>query len=191
MMVGKLKMLALATVLLCSALSLNAQKVKSGSLEALTTESSVRLEVDFGQASICNMNEKSFDEAHNEWLDEKPNVVKKLEDRLNAMTAGHVSFGDDMDSRLTLKVVVKTISKRGDWRCRLLLQDGGGETLCHVTGVRGDNRIIVGMHSNTVNPAGSLSEVILPVIDYIKDGALVTGENIGRFIMSQAFLNKD
>ena len=115
--------------------------------------------------STCgNRSEAEFAEYEKDWVVDKPDVEDLILQSANAALKGacHLEFGKEAD--WTVKVVVTTISQKGDFSFVVQLLDKKGE--------------IVGNIANLFGKGG----IFGTKLNLIKDGAKSTGKKLGTIL---------
>ena len=150
----------------CLSLCSYAQKplsteVMTGSFEVLYNKNA-NLEIEY--VKIHNRSEAEFAEYEKDWVVDKPDVEDLILQNANAVlkNACHLNLGKESD--LTVKVVVTTISQKGDFSFVVQLVDKKGE--------------IVGNIANLFGKGG----VFGTKLNLIKDGAKSTGKKLGTIL---------
>ena len=136
-------------------------EVKTGTFEALYKKTA-NLEIEY--IKIHNRSEAEFAEYEKDWVVDKPDVEDLILQSANAALKGacYLSFGKESD--LTVKVVVTTISQKGDFSFVVQLVDKKGE--------------IVGNIANLFGKGG----IFGTKLNLIKDGAKSTGKKVGTIL---------
>lgn len=136
-------------------------EVKTGSFEALYKKNA-NLEIEY--VKIHNRSEAEFAEYEKDWVVDKPDVEDLILQSANAALKGacHLEFGKESD--WTVKVVVTTISQKGDFSFVVQLLDKKGE--------------IVGNIANLFGKGG----IFGTKLNLIKDGAKSTGKKLGTIL---------
>ena len=107
------RILFLLSFALMGVLNMAAQGRVQGSFAPLKGESRVNFDMVF--MNIHGMSEADFSAYETDWQKDKPEVVGKLGDWL--------TIGQFPDAPYTLKVVVNSVSTKGDYLCDALLLD--------------------------------------------------------------------
>ena len=136
-------------------------EVVTGSFEALYNKTA-NLEIEY--VKIHNRSEAEFAEYEKDWKVDKPDVEDLILQNANAALKSdcHLNFGKESD--LTVKVVVTTISQKGDYSFVVQLLDKKGE--------------IVGNITNLFAKGG----IFGTKLNLIKDGAKSTGKKLGTIL---------
>ena len=145
---------------LCSFMPFDPE-VAAGSFEALNGKSA-NLEIVFDK--IHGRTEAEFAEYEKDWKVDKPDVEDLILQNANAALKKvcHLNFGKESD--WTVKVVVTTISPKGDYSFVVQLIDKKGEIVGSIAGLFGKG----GMFGTKLN--------------LIKDGAKSTGKKLGTIL---------
>ena len=157
------KLLLTLAACLAALISLQAQTVK-GSFAALKNVPRVRLVMDFSAADIHGMSEEEFAEYEEDWDVDKPDVIARFMTECNERCGDTIYVGRYKDSPYEIRLVVHTISVRGDFDCDAILVDADGNELGSITGIR-EKGGRFGSHLNL-----------------IKDGAEHTGAAFGTLL---------
>ena len=136
-------------------------EVVTGSFEALYNKTA-NLEIEY--VKIHNRSEAEFAEYEKDWKVDKPDVEDLILQNANAALKKvcHLNFGKESD--LTVRVVVTTISAKGDYSFVVQLLDKKGEIVGSIAGLFGKG----GMFGTKLN--------------LIKDGAKSTGKKLGTIL---------
>ena len=136
-------------------------EVVTGSFEALYNKTA-NLEIEY--VKIHNRSEAEFAEYEKDWKVDKPDVEDLILQNANAALKKvcHLNFGKESD--LTVRVVVTTISAKGDYSFVVQLLDKKGEIVGNLTNLFGKG----GMFGTKLN--------------LIKDGAKSTGKRAGTLL---------
>ena len=136
-------------------------EVVTGSFEALYNKTA-NLEIEY--VKIHNRSEAEFAEYEKDWKVDKPDVEDLILQSANAALKKvcHLNFGKESD--LTVRVVVTTISAKGDYSFVVQLLDKKGE--------------IVGNIANLFGKGG----IFGTKLNLIKDGAKSTGKKLGTIL---------
>ena len=136
-------------------------EVVTGSFEALYNKTA-NLEIEY--VKIHNRSEAEFAEYEKDWKVDKPDVEDLILQNANAALKKvcHLNFGKESD--LTVRVVVTTISAKGDYSFVVQLLDKKGE--------------IVGNIANLFAKGG----IFGTKLNLIKDGAKSTGKKLGTIL---------
>jgi hypothetical protein len=136
-------------------------EVVTGSFEALYNKTA-NLEIEY--VKIHNRSEAEFAEYEKDWVVDKPEVEDLILQNANAALKSvcHLNFGKESD--WTVKVVVTTISPKGDYSFVVQLIDKKGEIVGSIAGLFGKG----GMFGTKLN--------------LIKDGAKSTGKKLGTIL---------
>lgn len=136
-------------------------EVVTGSFEALYNKTA-NLEIEY--VKIHNRSEAEFAEYEKDWKVDKPDVEDLILQNANAALKKvcHLNFGKESD--LTVRVVVTTISAKGDYSFVVQLLDKKGE--------------IVGNIANLFGKGG----IFGTKLNLIKDGAKSTGKKLGTIL---------
>ena len=136
-------------------------EVVTGSFEALYNKTA-NLEIEY--VKIHNRSEAEFAEYEKDWKVDKPDVEDLILQNANAALKNdcHLNFGKESD--LTVKVVVTTISQKGDYSFVVQLLDKKGEIVGNITNLFGKG----GIFGTKLN--------------LIKDGAKSTGKKLGTIL---------
>ena len=136
-------------------------EVVTGSFEALYNKTA-NLEIEY--VKIHNRSEAEFAEYEKDWKVDKPDVEDLILQNANAALKKvcHLNFGKESD--LTVKVVVTTISAKGDYSFVVQLLDKKGEIVGNITNLFGKG----GIFGTKLN--------------LIKDGAKSTGKKLGTIL---------
>ena len=136
-------------------------EVVTGSFEALYNKTA-NLEIEY--VKIHNRSEAEFAEYEKDWKVDKPDVEDLILQNANAALKKvcHLNFGKESD--LTVRVVVTTISAKGDYSFVVQLLDKKGEIVGNITNLFGKG----GIFGTKLN--------------LIKDGAKSTGKKLGTIL---------
>ena len=136
-------------------------EVVTGSFEALYNKTA-NLEIEY--VKIHNRSEAEFAEYEKDWKVDKPDVEDLILQNANAVLKKvcHLNFGKESD--LTVRVVVTTISAKGDYSFVVQLLDKKGEIVGNITNLFGKG----GIFGTKLN--------------LIKDGAKSTGKKLGTIL---------
>ena len=136
-------------------------EVVTGSFEALYNKTA-NLEIEY--VKIHNRSEAEFAEYEKDWVVDKPEVEDLILQNANAALKNvcYLNFGKESD--WTVKVVVTTISPKGDYSFVVQLIDKKGEIVGSIAGLFGKG----GMFGTKLN--------------LIKDGAKSTGKKLGTIL---------
>ena len=136
-------------------------EVVTGSFEALYNKTA-NLEIEY--IKIHNRSEAEFAEYEKDWKVDKPDVEDLILQNANAALKNvcYLNFGKESD--WTVKVVVTTISHKGDYSFVVQLIDKKGEIVGSIAGLFGKG----GMFGTKLN--------------LIKDGAKSTGKKLGTIL---------
>ena len=136
-------------------------EVVTGSFEALYNKTA-NLEIEY--VKIHNRSEAEFAEYEKDWKVDKPDVEDLILQNANAALKNdcHLNFGKESD--LTVRVVVTTISAKGDYSFVVQLLDKKGEIVGSIAGLFGKG----GIFGTKLN--------------LIKDGAKSTGKKLGTIL---------
>ena len=136
-------------------------EVVTGSFEALYNKTA-NLEIEY--IKIHNRSEAEFAEYEKDWKVDKPYVEDLILQNANAALKKvcHLNFGKESD--LTVRVVVTTISAKGDYSFVVQLLDKKGEIVGNITNLFGKG----GIFGTKLN--------------LIKDGAKSTGKKLGTIL---------
>ena len=136
-------------------------EVVTGSFEALYNKTA-NLEIEY--VKIHNRSEAEFAEYEKDWKVDKPDVEDLILQNANAALKNvcYLNFGKESD--WTVKVVVTTISPKGDYSFVVQLIDKKGEIVGSIAGLFGKG----GMFGTKLN--------------LIKDGAKSTGKKLGTIL---------
>ena len=136
-------------------------EVVTGSFEALYNKTA-NLEIEY--VKIHNRSEAEFAEYEKDWKVDKPDVEVLILQNANAALKKvcHLNFGKESD--LTVRVVVTTISAKGDYSFVVQLLDKKGEIVGNITNLFGKG----GIFGTKLN--------------LIKDGAKSTGKKLGTIL---------
>ena len=136
-------------------------EVVTGSFEALYNKTA-NLEIEY--VKIHNRSEAEFAEYEKDWKVDKPYVEDLILQNANAALKKvcHLNFGKESD--LTVRVVVTTISAKGDYSFVVQLLDKKGEIVGNITNLFGKG----GIFGTKLN--------------LIKDGAKSTGKKLGTIL---------
>ena len=136
-------------------------EVVTGSFEALYNKTA-NLEIEY--IKIHNRSEAEFAEYEKDWKVDKPDVEDLILQNANAALKNvcYLNFGKESD--WTVKVVVTTISPKGDYSFVVQLIDKKGEIVGSIAGLFGKG----GMFGTKLN--------------LIKDGAKSTGKKLGTIL---------
>lgn len=141
-----------------------AQTLSEGSLDVLQSGSRVRAIIDFSGAEIMGMNEIDFSEFEEDWFKDKPGIQSRLLRYANAALAGRLFLGNYSHTEYTLRLIVLTVSDKGDYDCDAELLDAEDNLVATITGIFG--------------PGG----IIGTKLNLMKDGAKSTGAILGTFL---------
>ena len=153
-------MLIIAAIVAFAA-NLTAQ-VRSGSFAGLKDQSRVYFEVDFSQALIHGMSEADFADYETDWYKDKRHIVSLITNNCNDIVHRFFLVGNYPEAKYFLKLVVRSVSEKGDFVCDLYLYDEEDKQVGLVEGIWGKG----GIFGTKLN--------------LIKDGAKSTGEEVGR-----------
>ena len=136
-------------------------EVVTGSFEALYNKTA-NLEIEY--IKIHNRSEAEFAEYEKDWVVDKPEVEDLILQNANAALKNvcYLNFGKESD--WTVKVVVTTISPKGDYSFVVQLIDKKGEIVGNITNLFGKG----GIFGTKLN--------------LIKDGAKSTGKKLGTIL---------
>ena len=136
-------------------------EVVTGSFEALYKKTA-NLEIEY--IKIHNRSEAEFAEYEKDWVVDKPEVEDLILQNANAALKNvcYLNFGKESD--WTVKVVVTTISPKGDYSFVVQLIDKKGEIVGNITNLFGKG----GIFGTKLN--------------LIKDGAKSTGKKLGTIL---------
>lgn len=149
-------------ILACIALVLpiNAQ-VLNGSFKALQGQQRANFEVDFSEASIHGMTEEDFADYETDWYKDKREVVAIILNECNEKCRRAVTLGRFDKSPYLVKLVVRSISSKGDFDFDAYLFDTEGNQLGSIENLWGKG----GRFGTKLN--------------LIKDGAESSGKALG------------
>ncbi len=116
-------------------ITLQAQTVK-GSFAALKDLPRVRMVMDFSEADIHGMSEEEFAAYEEDWDVDKPDVIARFMTECNDKCGGTIYVGRYKDSPYEIKLIVHTISVKGDFDCDAFLLDADGNQLGSILGIR-------------------------------------------------------
>ncbi len=164
------KVFLVVAVLLISGLAIKAQ-VFQGDFSVLKDLSRVRMEFDFSQADIHGMTEEEFANYESDWLTDKPEVLARFLDECNKKCGNVIYVGKYKDSPYCIRILVHTITIKGDYDIDAILEDNEGKILGSILSIRERG----GKFGTKLN--------------LIKDGAEHTGELTGT-LLKDAILKK-
>ena len=160
-----MKKIFLTLVLLLAAVAtVSAQKLESGSVQALKDAHKVNLTFEF--VTIHSMDEKSFGEYEKDWFKDKPEVIGLFTDKANDALKGTLTLGNFKNSDYTINVIVNAISAKGNYDCDVVLLKQGKE-IAKITGLTGRG--------------GKIGTKL----NLIKDGAQSTGKQLGKILKKE------
>ena len=151
-------------LLLATIASTSAQKVESGSLQALKDAGKVNLTFEF--VTIHSMDENSFGEYETDWFKDKPEVIGLFTDKANDTLKGLLTLGNFKNTDYTIHVIVNSISTKGNYNCDAVLLKQGKE-IAKITGITGRG--------------GKIGTKL----NLIKDGAQSTGKQLGKTLKKE------
>ena len=139
------------------------QEITTGSLHVLKGQGRVNMEVDFSHASIHGFSEDAFADFEHDWIKDKNEVV--------ALFIGEVMTNCDKivvgmfdDTEYTIKVIVLSVSPKGDYYCKAELINKSGDISATIDGIK------------------AYGDKFGSKLNLIKDGATHTGAAFGRFL---------
>lgn len=118
-----MKRLFLTIVIVCLSVVTYGQTV-SGSFVGLAQEGRAKFEMDFSEASIHGMSEEDFAVYEEDWDKDLPKVIADFLGEAADRLSGLLRLGSHQKTNYRLRVVVNSISSRGDFVCDLYVMNG-------------------------------------------------------------------
>lgn len=157
------RLLSICILMISFVMTGHSQVVSSGSLDVLRGQGRVNVDLDFSEASIHGMDEESFAIYESDWDRDKDEI--KLAFIGEALTTcNNLILGTFSNAEYTIKVIVLSITPKGDYFCKANVLNKSGDVLATIDGIRANGGKI-----------GSK-------LNLIKDGAKHTGESFGKFL---------
>lgn len=157
-----MKKVLLTWILLLAVISISAQKVASGSFQALKGQRYAKLAIEY--VTIHGMTEKDYAVFEPAWPKDKPDIVGKFVMSVSNELDGALLIGNLSEAKYTIKAVVNTVNEDGDYNCDMVLLDEKGKEVGRVTGIKAN-----GGHFGTKD-------------NLIGDGADHTGKKFGKIL---------
>ena len=120
---------------LAAMITLQAQTTK-GSFTVLNGTPRVRMVIDFSEADIHGMSEEEFAAYEEDWEIDKPDIIARFMTECNNKCRDTIYVGRYKDAPYEIKVIVHTISVKGDFDCDAFLLDTDGNELGSIVGIR-------------------------------------------------------
>lgn len=134
----------------------------SSSFEALKDQRYVKFAIEY--VSIHGMTEKDYAVYEPAWPKDKIDIVGQFKQSLSDELDGALIFGNQPEAKYTIKAVVNTVNKSGDYNCDMVLLDANGNEVGRMTGIKAS-----GGHFGTKD-------------NLIGDGAEHTGKKFGKIL---------
>lgn len=150
-------------VLMIFVYTVSSQEITKGSLSVLKGQGRVNIELDFSKASIHGLNDDAFADYEHDWIRDKNEVVALFIGEVLA-NCDKIVVGMFDDTEYTIKVIVLSITPKGDFYCQAELINKSGDILATIDGIKEFG----GRFGSKLN--------------LIKDGAKHTGAAFGRFL---------
>ena len=128
------RILFLLSFALMSVLNMAAQGRVQGSFAPLKGESRVNFDIVF--RNIHGMSEADFSAYETDWQKDKPEVVGIFTNDANRTLGDGLTIGHFPDTPYTLKVVVNSVSTKGDYLCDALLLDAQQHEIARIDALK-------------------------------------------------------
>ena len=125
------RILFLLSFALMGVLNMAAQGRVQGSFAPLKGERRVNFDIVF--MNIHGMSEADFSAYETDWQKDKPEVVGIFTNDANRKLGDWLTIGHFPDAPYTLKVVVNSVSTKGDYLCDALLLDAQQHEIARTT----------------------------------------------------------
>lgn len=159
------KVLSVLFALLISATMWANGKLESGSVAPLAHVNKVNFEIEF--VSIHGMSEADFGNYEKDWFTDKPEVVGKILENANKKLKGTFNMMSNAGSEYTVKLVVNSISKKGNYSCEMQVLDA--------------HKKVIAKWIDIKSKGGTFGTKL----NLIKDGAEDLGKEVGSLLKSE------